>query len=325
MPVGAWTGGAAPRMSARTSGVCLRSAIFQDPFGEFAIVFCARRSRREFEDRLTVTRRFREANVVADREDNCAGKALVSRSPGFPPGGDCTFFFRWGQFDYIIGGFTGLWSKPAEAPNSAYEDMARQGLDFYDGLGVPAITGVADGRFLMAGWIPIRGWGGNLVIRELVQFPDGRIGSKWMNEITPATEPPKTLAARVAEATAVPADSKSFLLVFDVQPSEAKKGRLGISLLPDSGEQAACELQIRLDDLRAQFGPGSGNDFAGKQKSLREGGSPHGAGNYAIENLIGVDQPFTVRLIVKGDDKIGGSLVDAEIAGRRTRFLIVPS
>nr|MCU0978744.1 hypothetical protein [Pirellulaceae bacterium] len=57
---------------------------------------------------------------------------------------------------------------------------------------------------------------------------------------------------------------------------------------------------------------------AGNEKSLREGGTPHGAGNYAIENLIGVDQPFTVRLIVKGDDKIGGSLVDAEIAGRRT-------
>ena len=117
-------------------------------------------------------------------------------SPGFPPGGDCTFFFRWGKFDYIIGGFTGLWSKPADAPNSAYEDVARKGLDFYDGLGVPAITGISDGRFLMAGWIPIRGWGGNLVIRELIQFPDGRIGSKWMKEITPATEPPRTLAAQ---------------------------------------------------------------------------------------------------------------------------------
>jgi hypothetical protein len=30
-----------------------------------------------------------------------------------------------------------------------------------------------------------RRWGGNLVIRELVQFFDGRIGSKWMKEIAP--------------------------------------------------------------------------------------------------------------------------------------------
>jgi hypothetical protein len=47
-------------------------------------------------------------------------------------------------------------------------------------------------------------------------------------------------------------------------------------------------------------------------------------GNYAIENLLGVDQPFTVRVIVKGCEKIGGSLVDAEIAGQRTMISYRP-
>ena len=240
-------------------------------------------------------------------------------SPGFPPGGDCTFFFHWGKFDYIIGGFTGLWSKPADAPNSAYEDVVRKGLDFYDGSQVPSITEIKDGRFLMAAWIPIRGWGGNLIIRELAQYPDGRIGSKWMKEITPETEKPETLAAKVAETTTFPTENKSFMLVFKVQPAEAKKGRVGVSFLPEKGEQASCELQIRPEDLRAQFGPGSLNNFAGNEKSLREGGGPH-----AIENLIGVDKPFTVRVIVKGSDKIGGSLVDAEIAGQRTMISYRP-
>lgn len=245
-------------------------------------------------------------------------------SPGFPPGGDCTFFFRWDKFDYIIGGFTGLWSKPADAPNSAYEDVARKGLDFYDGLGVPSITGIPGGRFLMAGWIPIRGWGGNLVLRELVHLPDGRIGSKWMREITPATEQPKSLALSVTQTTTFPTDSKSFMLVFDVQPTEGRKGRVGVSFLPESGERASCQLQIRLEDRRAQFGPGSLTTFARAEKSLREGGAPHQARNYAIENLIDVNKPFTVRLVVKGDDKIGGSLVDAEIAGRRTMISYRP-
>jgi hypothetical protein len=234
-------------------------------------------------------------------------------NPGFPPGGDCTFLFRWGKFDYIIGGFTGLWSKAADAPNSAYEDVVRQGLDFYDGLAVPSVTEVLPGRFLMAGWIPIRGWGGCLVIRELIQFPDGRIGSKWMREITPKSQENRMLAARIAETTTLPTGSRSFLLVFTVQPAEAKKGRIGVSFLPEDGEQAACELQIRLDDRRAQFGPGALDRFAGPEKSLREGGAAN-----AIENLIDVDKPFTVRVIVKGDDKIGGSLIDAEIAGQRT-------
>ena len=239
-------------------------------------------------------------------------------SPDFPPGGDCTFFFRWGKFDYIIGGFTGLWSKAVGAPDSAYEDMVRKGFDFYDGSNVPSITEISGGRFLMAAWIPIRGWGGNLIIRELIQFPDGRIGSKWMREITPGTEMPRALAATVAETATFPAESRSFMLVFRVQPAEAKPGRFGISFLPESGEQASCELQICPEDRRAQFGPGSANGFAGPEKSLREGGAPHHVGNYAIENLIGVDKPFTVRVIVKGCDKIGGSLVDAEIAGQRT-------
>lgn len=239
--------------------------------------------------------------------------------PDFPPGGDCTFFFRWGRFDYIIGGFNGLWSKPAAAPDSAYEDVVRKGLDFYDGVAVPAISEIAGGRFLMAGWIGIRGWGGPLILRELIQFPDGRIGSKWMKEVMPETDEPQTLAARVAETTTFPAASRAFLLTFDVQPAEAKKGRFGVTFLPAHGEhaahgeQAACELQLRLDQQRAQFGPGSLNRFAPSQKSLREGGQPH-----AIENLLGVDRPFTVRVIVKSDDKLGGSLMDAEIAGQRT-------
>jgi len=237
-------------------------------------------------------------------------------SPGFPHGGDCTFFFRWGRYDYIIGGFTGLWSKPADATN--YEDVVRKGLDFYDGSNVPSIAEIAGGRFLMAAWIPIRGWGGNLIIRELVQYPDGRIGSKWMKEITPRTDAAATLAAKIAETTTLPAGDKSFLLTFDVQPAQAGKGTLGISFLPEAGEQAACELQIRLDDLRAQFGRGLLTGFAGDEKSLRQRGSPHGVGNYAIDNLIGVDKPFAVRVIVKGCDKIGGSLIDAEIAGQRT-------
>jgi len=114
------------------------------------------------------------------------------------------------------------------------------------------------------------------------------------------------------------------MLVFNVHPADAKNGRIGISLLPESGEQASCELQILLDARRAQFGPGSLIAFADKQKSLREGGAPHRAHNYAIENLLGVDQPFTVRVIVKGCEKIGGSLVDAEIAGQRTMISYRP-
>jgi hypothetical protein len=64
--------------------------------------------------------------------------------------------------------------------------------------------------------------------------------------------------------------------------------------------------------------------FGGPQKSLREGGSPHHGGNYAIENLVGVDRPFHVRVLVIRNDKIGGSLIDTEIAGQRTMLSYRP-
>jgi hypothetical protein len=245
-------------------------------------------------------------------------------NPDFPPGGDCTFFFRWGRFDYIVGGFTGLWSKSADAPDSAYEDLVRKGLDFYDGSNVPSIARVKGDRILMAAWLPIHGWGGNLLIRELIQFPDGRIGSKWMKEITPAVGKTRTLAPRIVDTASFLSDPGSFMLTFEVHPGAVKNGKLAISFLPENGTQPSCELQIDLGALRAQFAPATENRFADRQKSLREGAAPHQVGNYAIENLIGLNKPFSMRVLIKTNDKIGGSLIDTEIANNRTMITYRP-
>ncbi|RZM14604.1 MAG: hypothetical protein EOO88_44045, partial [Pedobacter sp.] len=60
-------------------------------------------------------------------------------------------------------------------------------------------------------------------------------------------------------------------------------------------------------------------------KSLREGGQTTAARNYAIENLAGTDKPFKVRMIVKYEDKFGGSQIDTEIAGQRTMIAFRPN
>lgn len=77
-------------------------------------------------------------------------------NPGFPPGGDCTFYFRWGKFDYMIGGFEQLWGKSAKAGNDSWVDLVKAGRDFYNGINVPSVTQINNGRFLMAGWFPIQ-------------------------------------------------------------------------------------------------------------------------------------------------------------------------
>lgn len=247
-----------------------------------------------------------------------------SVNPGFPPGGDCTFFFRWGTFDYVIGGFTGLWSKPADASEESYESVVRQGLDFYNGMCVPAITEISGGRFLMAGWIPMVNWGGTLNIHEMIQYPDGRIGTKWMEEIIPATQKATTLASTIKETSTFPVETPSFLLTFEVEPGEDISGKLGALLTGSDSDNQACELQISPMAKRAQYNKGNLQSFSAGEKSLREGGYPNHARDYALENLIDTDKPFTVRMIVKYETKFGGSQIDTEIAGQRTMISFRP-
>ena len=60
----------------------------------------------------------------------------------------------------------------------------------YEGLGVPMVTSWKNDRRLYIGWLNhVHGWGGWLVFREVVSYPDGHLGLKWVPEITPPVPP----------------------------------------------------------------------------------------------------------------------------------------
>lgn len=235
----------------------------------------------------------------------------------FPLGGDCTFFFHWGNYDYIIGGFTHLWSKQTTLPDSTYQDLVADGLDFYNGMSVPTITEIPNGRFLMAGWLWMKAWGGALVIHELTQQSNGRIGTKWMEALLPIIGQQQTISTHKEFIDNLP--SSSFLLTFEVIP-QSKDYRIGVSLLPstEKGWQDACEWRIDGTKHRAQYAGINNLNWANQELSLREGGAPQQCRNYAIENLIDTDKPFKVRMIIKNTEKFDGTLIDTEIAGKRT-------
>ncbi len=244
-----------------------------------------------------------------------------SVSADFPPGGDCTFYFRWGKFDYIIGGFVNLWRKPVGAGNAGWVDMVQQGLDFYNGISVPAITKINDGRYLMAGWFPIRGgWGGPFVVHELLQLPDGRIRTKWMKELTPAATDTVMLAQSIHQGTSFPVADGSFILSFDVYPAGKAPAKLAVGLLPNgtNGYENACEFQFDAKSLTAQYSNAVKGAFAAPEQTLRQGGEPQSAINYAIEHVTATQKPFTIKILVKSNAKLGGSIIDTEIAGQNT-------
>ena len=237
-------------------------------------------------------------------------------SEDFPPGGDCTFIFHWGNYDYIVGGFTHMWMKQATQPVEAYADMVAEGTDFYDGLSVPAFTRLPSGRVVMAGWMQLNNhWGGPLVVRELLQDADGRIGSRFMPELMPATKKAKKLAAKgTLRGQTFNLPAASGMLTFDITPTS--DGRIDLTFLPAEGEENAFTWTLDLGEQRAQFSARPDE----RQKTLREGGRPQAAVDYAIDRLdrIQGDGKIPVRIILRSDPKFTGTVADVEIAGRRT-------
>ena len=232
----------------------------------------------------------------------------------FPPGGDCTFYFEWGDYDYIVGGFNQLYSRRRGEGNDGWWSVVAEGRDMYNGMSVPAVSEIDDDRMLLAGWVKIQNWGGVLAIHELVQFPDGRLGSKWMEEITPATEP----AEKLLQGDKIVIDKPSFLLTFDVESEQAMQGRVGVTLCGEQGFDNSCEWQLQLDRERAQFAAGVAEGFALNERTVREGGDLAAARNYAIAGGMRQSGATPVRMMVYYDEKLRGSIVDVEIAGQRT-------
>lgn len=229
----------------------------------------------------------------------------------FPPGGDCTFYFRYGNYDYIIGGFNNLWFKHKDEREDKYQSATDLGMDFYNGLSVPAITQIPDGRWLTAGWVSRGHWGGALVVHELVQHKDGRLCTRWMKEMMPSTSKSETISGNQSKV-----EHEKFMLSFDVNPTNENEETIDVELLPAEGENDACTFRLNLNQKRASY-TGWGKD-AHEEKTIREGGTPSSATNYAVEGGFTTDKTITVRMIVWGDEKLGGSLLDTEINEERS-------
>lgn len=48
-----------------------------------------------------------------------------------------------------------------DGPLGPYRDLAAEGHDLYDGLGVPMVAAFTGDRRVLAGWLAGNGWGGH--------------------------------------------------------------------------------------------------------------------------------------------------------------------
>jgi hypothetical protein len=231
------------------------------------------------------------------------------------------------------------WPKP---DNPRPGPVVEPRWDVYDGLWVPMVVPFHDRR-LLVGYLtgPDFPWAGHLVFRELIQHEDGTLGTKWPEEMMPDLGP--LIPARGATNQVVGSlEGFQPVLLSDLSkethvhlrfvPGEGV-GAFGLCIGDHHDTYGGCELRFEPAERVAQWNsalpgvpaervPRIGEILAREPyRPIWDNPDPNlhfMGGDFAVEAIEGLDQPFTLELLVKYDPKSRSTIVDACIDGRRT-------
>ena len=266
---------------------------------------------------------------VYNRTDGRLG--MVSREPGAfyvssdgtpnawqrigsssPTGGDCPCVFTWNGWEYLFHGFGWMAARPATGDDTPWEDWTLSGDNIYDGVCVPMVAPRKGDRRIYVGWKwSMDGWAGWLVFRELIQYPDGKLGIRWLDEAPPPVRPHVWHVDKLDEPFVRRFDSLEGgdSLEFRIDP---KRGRAQFAVVK---KDAKAEWAKTLSDCSRQKFP---------EDLKKDQHGPNGymfvtcGSNYAIDHIRGLDRPFDVRFVQYYDPKARQTVFDAEIAAQRT-------
>ncbi|MCX7007555.1 MAG: hypothetical protein NTY53_09970, partial [Kiritimatiellaeota bacterium] len=213
----------------------------------------------------------------------------------------CPNWFRWNDWYYYLGGGGNIWSS-----RQPYGPWKKQEYDHIDSLAVPKVGAFTGNRRLYAGWMSDNGFGGNLVLRELVQFEDGALGTRFVPEMMPLVGQPVSQRDQRLEAK----QGRRQVLIANV-PNNA---RITLTLTPE-GPVTAFGVRLRTTD-----GEKDGTDFrlvtktarASFSHSTHSGSGGPLAGGASIGGLRGLDKPVRLDVICRHD------VVDVEVDGCHT-------
>lgn len=233
----------------------------------------------------------------------------------------CPDTLAWNGWYYFTAGSSRIYKS--RQPLGPWEEIPK---NTFDGLFFSKMHEFKDGRALAAGWVAFPGWGGNLVVRELVQSPNGDLGLKFVPEMIPACGPPLLLqmAAKTGDVSGdfaalrvragntlsyaavddVPHESRIRLTV---RPEPAVEA-FGVCLCGEGDYRAGSELCFRPASNHVQFAHPHEGGLGQKQPVVTLMGGDTGA----LPPVEGLSEPFTLDIITK--DRI----LDVCIGDRRT-------
>ena len=273
------------------------------------------RDPKVFRDQKTGVFRMLVTARLTDGRDGCIAQFTSAdlrqwtlRQPLLIPGRvtDCPDLFEWNGWHYLLAEHV-YWMAP-----SLGGPWASPSPDRLDVLYVPKTAEFGDDRRLYASWLPNGGWGGDLVFRELIQLPDGRLGTRFVEEMMPRTGDPlglRFVAVRgeghgdedrvrvdassgptVLAASGIPSD---VVLFTRVRPGR-RVAAYGVGLRAPGGGEGG---------LRIRFSPLT------QSVAIEDAG---GAVLARIGNVEGLGEPFELEVVLVDD------IIDVCVARRRT-------
>jgi hypothetical protein len=216
----------------------------------------------------------------------------------------CPHWFRWNDWYYFIGGDGGMFRS-----RDPYGPWTRQWPGKLDNLYVPKTAAFTGNRRILAGFLWDGGWGGDLVMRELVQHADGTLGTRFVPEMIPACGPPLEPAGGL-QPVRLEAKSSPEPLEFHDVPRDV---RITLTLEP-AGATAygirLCSTDGKRDGTVLTLVPRAERVFF--TASTHSGRSDEPQGGPGIDGVRGLDQPVRLDIVCRHD------IVDVEVNGRHT-------
>lgn len=235
--------------------------------------------------------------------------------PGLPGAPECPDYFKWNDWYYLV--FSNEGVARYRISRAPFGPWLRPRVDTLDGPAARVMKTAAFGpdRRIGAAWIGTRQgdrdqgqfqFGGNIIIRELVQHADGSLGSKFLEEMTPAGDAVGNLRLTPLGAGAEIEGKQIHLVARQgletvVCADLPGNARLKLRVTPGEG----CSdfgLRLRADQ---EFNSGVDLHFSPDDKIVR----------LSQEWLLGVERlekPFDLEVILWED------LIDVNIDNRRT-------
>ncbi|MBN1246633.1 MAG: family 43 glycosylhydrolase, partial [Anaerolineae bacterium] len=225
---------------------------------------------------------------------------LLSSYPGAP---ECPDLFEWNGWWYLVFSH-GLVAhyRMARGPLGPWQ---RPDVDTFDGAMAAVMKTAPFGpdRRLGVAWVGTREgdldrgrrqWGGALVIRELIQHPNGTLGSRFVPELVPSTEPRLALSAQ-ALTDHVLANGDAVALT----------ASLGIEAAMLSGVPRDAHITLRIEPGGAHtFGlklRGSGAFASGCDLRFSPAEARVSLGDVSLPLVRGLDRPFLLDIVTRGD------------------------